>query len=852
MHTGPDVANASQSYHRLLSSQADRLFLLLGTVMAAASLAIAVWNQSWLPLLAISLPSWLLMAVQVRLNPGSLLTRNTVALVLMALVAAMIQQTHGLVEMHFGVFVVLALLLYYRDWVPVVVAASAISVHHLGFWWLQSQGLPIRAFAIGSGLEVVLLHAAYVVVETLFVSRMAVNLRREADLLGENPGQLHRFVGDIAAGNDTGYSQQWQAAPGSLADRLVAMQHDLQARNAREQVLNQANAQIRASLDASRTGMMIADEKHIIRYANRAVLQMLRHQQHNLRQTFADFDADGLIGTSIHRFHQNPARIAQLLDNLHSGHNGRIQIGNVHFSQAITPVFADDGSRVGFAVEWHDRTDELALENSISGIVQRAAQGDFSHRLPALQGQGFIQTLAGNINQLLDAVSTISAEIRQMMAALARGELSFRMQGDYAGDLAAVKADANLTAQRLGEMVLDIRHSAHSIQLAAQEIASGNEDLSRRTEQQAANLEETAASMEELTSTVRQNADASRQANQLATGAAAVATRGGQVMTEVVATMGQIEQSSHRISDIIGVIDGIAFQTNILALNAAVEAARAGEQGRGFAVVASEVRSLAQRSATAAREIKLLIQDSVEKITQGARLVSHAGNTLDEVVGSVGEVSGIVGSISTASSEQSAGIEQVGTTLMQMDAMTQQNAALVEEATAAARALQQQAEQLTTAVASFQIDAPALADQRQQPSAQHCTGPHPHASADEEIRSFQAMIDAHHGWKMRLKHWLNGQGPAIEAATAAADDQCSLGQWLYGKGQQVAGLAQFQTLQREHARFHQLAGNIVQLHQQGRSEQARQLLDGAFHDSTQATVAAIRRLRQQVETHGPG
>jgi Signal transduction histidine kinase regulating citrate/malate metabolism len=421
MHTGPDVASTSQSYHRLLSSQADRLFLLLGTVMAAASLAIAVWNQSWLPLLAISLPSWLLMAVQVRLNPGSLLTRNTVALVLMALVAAMIQQTHGLVEMHFGVFVVLALLLYYRDWVPVVVAASAISVHHLGFWWLQSQGLPIRAFAIGSGLEVVLLHAAYVVVETLFVSRMAVNLRREADLLGENPGQLHRFVGDIAAGNDTGYSQQWQAAPGSLADRLVAMQHDLQARNAREQVLNQANAQIRASLDASRTGMMIADEKHIIRYANRAVLQMLRHQQHNLRQTFADFDADGLIGTSIHRFHQNPARIAQLLDNLHSGHNGRIQIGNVHFSQAITPVFADDGSRVGFAVEWHDRTDELALENSISGIVQRAAQGDFSQRLPPLQGQGFTQTLAGSINQLLDTVSTISAEIRQMMAALARG-----------------------------------------------------------------------------------------------------------------------------------------------------------------------------------------------------------------------------------------------------------------------------------------------------------------------------------------------------------------------------------------------------------------------------------------------
>ena len=701
MHTGPDVANASQSYHRLLSSQADRLFLLLGTVMAAASLAIAVWNQSWLPLLAISLPSWLLMAVQVRLNPGSLLTRNTVALVLMALVAAMIQQTHGLVEMHFGVFVVLALLLYYRDWVPVVVAASAISVHHLGFWWLQSQGLPIRAFAIGSGLEVVLLHAAYVVVETLFVSRMAVNLRREADLLGENPGQLHRFVGDIAAGNDTGYSQQWQAAPGSLADRLVAMQHDLQARNAREQVLNQANAQIRASLDASRTGMMIADEKHIIRYANRAVLQMLRHQQHNLRQTFADFDADGLIGTSIHRFHQNPARIAQLLDNLHSGHNGRIQIGNVHFSQAITPVFADDGSRVGFAVEWHDRTDELALENSISGIVQRAAQGDFSHRLPVLQGQGFIQTLAGNINQLLDTVSTISGEIRQMMAALARGELSFRMQGDYAGDLAAVKADANLTAQRLGEMVLDIRHSAHSIQLAAQEIASGNEDLSRRTEQQAANLEETAASMEELTATVQRNAEHAGQANTLAIAAAGVARQGGEQVQAVVTTMQGIEQSSRRIADILSVIDGIAFQTNILALNAAVEAARAGDQGRGFAVVAGEVRTLAQRSATAAKEIKQLIDESVQRVDEGSRCIQQTTTTMAQVVSQVEQVTQLMGQIAESSREQSAGIGQVNQTVTQMDQTTQRNAALVEEATASARLMQQQVQDLRDAVAVF-------------------------------------------------------------------------------------------------------------------------------------------------------
>ncbi|KRG79322.1 chemotaxis protein, partial [Stenotrophomonas ginsengisoli] len=324
-------------------------------------------------------------------------------------------------------------------------------------------------------------------------------------------------------------------------------------------------------------------------------------------------------------------------------------------------------------------------------------------RLPALPGQGFTQTLTSNINQLLDTMGTVTSEVRQLLAALAQGDLGFRMQGNYAGDLEAMKADANLTAQRLSQMVQAIRFSANSIHVAAQEIASGNEDLSARTEQQAANLEETAASMEELTSTVRHNADSSQQASTLAGNAADVAMRGGQVMTQVVQTMGQIEQSSRRISDIIALIDGIAFQTNVLALNAAVEAARAGEQGRGFAVVASEVRSLAQRSATAAREIKQLITDSVERITHGASLVNQAGGTIDEVVGSVRDVAGIVSSICAASREQSMGIEQVSTSVMHMDSVTQQNAALVEEATAAARALQQQAEQLTAAVAMFQV-----------------------------------------------------------------------------------------------------------------------------------------------------
>ena len=254
------------------------------------------------------------------------------------------------------------------------------------------------------------------------------------------------------------------------------------------------------------------------------------------------------------------------------------------------------------------------------------------------------------------------------------------------------------------QTVTQVRSATDSINTASSEIASGNQDLSARTEQAASNLEETAASMEELTSTVRNSADAARQANQLAATASEIAVRGGQVVGEVVTTMEAINHSSKKISDIIGVIDGIAFQTNILALNAAVEAARAGEQGRGFAVVAGEVRNLAQRSAEAAKEIKGLIGTSVDKVEAGSRLVADAGQTMSEIVGSVQRVSDIIGEITAAAGEQSDGIGQVNVAVNQLDQMTQQNAALVEESAAAAESLKDQANRLAQVIQIFKLD----------------------------------------------------------------------------------------------------------------------------------------------------
>ncbi|MGJ7612063.1 MULTISPECIES: methyl-accepting chemotaxis protein [unclassified Variovorax] len=264
----------------------------------------------------------------------------------------------------------------------------------------------------------------------------------------------------------------------------------------------------------------------------------------------------------------------------------------------------------------------------------------------------------------------------------------------------------------LAKVVGEVRSGTETIATASGQIASGNQDLSSRTEEQASSLEETAASMEELTSTVKQNADNARQANQLAVSASEVAVKGGSVVSQVVGTMGSINASSKKIVDIIGVIDGIAFQTNILALNAAVEAARAGEQGRGFAVVASEVRSLAQRSAAAAKEIKTLIGDSVEKVEEGSKQVAEAGRTMDEIVGSVKRVTDIMGEITSASQEQTSGIEQINQAISQMDQVTQQNAALVEEASAAAQSLQEQAGSLVQAVSIFKLDRNAVASPR--------------------------------------------------------------------------------------------------------------------------------------------
>ncbi|CTP88462.1 methyl-accepting chemotaxis protein [Xanthomonas translucens pv. poae] len=493
----------------------------------------------------------------------------------------------------------------------------------------------------------------------------------------------------------------------SLMAALARMQRELRERIERERSVAAENLRIRTALDNASTGMYIADPDLTIVYANGALQQLLHTYADDIHACAPAFQRSSpLLGQPVSLLevgNSQDAEIYQQLDRQGVAQR-EVRYRDARIAQEISAIRNELGAHVGFVCEWRDRTAEAKVEVDVAEAVRSAAAGDLSKRIDSDGKQGFFLQLAQLLNGLLDANAGSIAEVSRLLSALADGDLSARMHGEFHGVFADMRDDANATAERLAGIVGRIQQAAGNINTAASEIAAGNDDLSRRTEQQAASLEETAASMEELTSTVKQNAEHARQANQLAVGAAAVASQGGEVVSQVVSTMSGIEVSSKKIADIISVIDGIAFQTNILALNAAVEAARAGEQGRGFAVVASEVRTLAQRSAGAAKEIKQLIDDSVTRVAEGSALVDQAGRTMQEIVSSVQSVTAIMGEISAASQEQSSGIEQVNQTVTQMDEATQQNAALVEEATAAARAMEEQAGQLSEAVAMFRLD----------------------------------------------------------------------------------------------------------------------------------------------------
>jgi methyl-accepting chemotaxis protein len=445
---------------------------------------------------------------------------------------------------------------------------------------------------------------------------------------------------------------------GQVLAALDAMQRSLEERTERDRSAAVENGRIRTALDRVSAGTMLADADGKIIYMNDAVRGMFRAVAIEVRKQLPKFDPEQVVGQSFDIFHRSPAHQRNLLASLTSQHTADVKLGGASLRIVANPVLDSDGKRAGTVVQWFDRTQEVTAEEEVQAMVAQAIEGNLTSRIREDGKDGFFKVLAGGMNRLVDNMAEV---VRAMTAAAAE------------------------------------------VRVGADEISRGNTNLSQRTEEQAASLEETASSMEEMTSTVKSNADNASQASQLAQAARQQAERGGSVVQSAVAAMSAINASSKRIADIIGVIDEIAFQTNLLALNAAVEAARAGEQGRGFAVVASEVRNLASRSAEAAKEIKALIQDSVGKVADGSRLVDESGKVLSEIVVGVKKVTDVVAEIAASSQEQASGIDQVNKAVVSMDEVTQQNAALVEEASAAAQALTEQAAMLTQLMARYQV-----------------------------------------------------------------------------------------------------------------------------------------------------
>ncbi len=546
-----------------------------------------------------------------------------------------------------------------------------------------------------------LLLSTVAVLSFLALSVNTLLIKKFDQCLEHSIGVMYR-LGDEKFRNKMPLTQNDQI--GDFYRGLYAMQVKLNADLAESRQVASDALRINQALDDVQSGVMVTDSGLNIIYMNKSVQKLFSDGEQEIRKQLPQFDNKKLMGANIDMFHKNPAHQRGMLDKLTSTYRSEINIANLHLAVVVNPVINKNNERIGFVAEWVNRINEVVLDQEVSNVVVAATQGDFNNRINEQDKNGIFLKLSQNINQLMETSSASLNDVVRVLNALSRGDLTEKITSEYFGTFKLLKDDANATVDSLKVLIGDIKVATDSINTAAKEIASGNHDLSQRTEEQAASLEQTAASMDELTSTVQANTENAKQANQLAQGATDVAGKGVSVVSEVVTTMESINESSRKIAEIISVIDGIAFQTNILALNAAVEAARAGDQGRGFAVVAGEVRNLAQRAAAAAGEIKTLIFDSEEKVASGTKLVAQAGVTMQEIVVAISNVTGIMSQITSASVEQSDGIAQVNQAVRQMDDVTQQNAALVEQAAASAESLEEQTENLSDNVAKFKVD----------------------------------------------------------------------------------------------------------------------------------------------------
>ncbi|MGF1643245.1 MAG: methyl-accepting chemotaxis protein [Thiotrichales bacterium] len=613
-------------------------------------------------------------------------------------------------------------------------------------------------------------------------------------------------------------------------------------------------------LEQVSNNLMVADTDLNIVYINRTGLELFRGAQAEIRKVFPEFDADRLVGMNIDRFHKNPAHQRSILAELNRKHEASIRLGALSFRFISQPLKDSQGRNLGVMVEW---IDETALKNTVAeiqSVAEATSNGDLGTRIALANKEGHYALVASCINDQMEMFRRVIEESALVLAALAEGDLTRRVNGAHAGDFGRLKNSINATADKLSEVVEKLQGNVAEIRAGANEIAQGNMDLSRRTEQQSANLESTAASLEQITAAMLQNTENADHATELAVNAYREAERGGKVVNRAVAAMKEIHQSSKMIADIVGVIDEIAFQTNLLALNASVEAAHAGERGKGFAVVATEVRNLAQRSAVAAKEIKALIIDSVSKVDGGTALVCESGAVLAQTVDAVRQVNDLIAQIATANHEQSSGVEQINHTVSQLDKNTQQNAALVEEAAAASASLAEQANRIESITGYFNLSENAQVPATVVPVVERRAVGRPWGgrvaptgvpTAINEPRGsdldFVSARAKHLSWKSRLRRFLDGKED-MGFEQAVSPKHCELGQWLYGGGLHQHGhRPEMRALEKLHAEMHSHVGDVIRYRQSGDQAQAERSLD-LVADRSDRLVRILADLEQQISS----
>lgn len=578
----------------------------------------------------------------------------------------------------------------------------------------------------------------------------------------------------------------------------------------REEAANerdQAN-RLQSAIDNVQSNIMIADMDHKIIYTNQTMQDFFAEREQQLKTILPSFDKNTLLGSDINQFHQNQHHMSTTLERVANSEELEMKIAGYHIILHITPVLNRTGTQMATLIEWEDQTAQMQLMVQVNSTVKAAQHGELDTRIDLSLVEGVAKELSLSLNNLLDTISQPINEVVKVAIALSQGDLSKAVEGDLHGRFAVMQDSLNVAIDNLACIISENKLTASAVQKDAIKIQNGSLKLNERTQAEAASLEQTAASMEEITASVKQNADNAAATIKTTQDTVNEAQAGVDVMHNAINSMEEINASSKQVSDIIGLIDSIAFQTNLLALNAAVEAARAGEHGKGFAVVAGEVRNLAGRSADAAKDIRSLIEDTVKKVSEGTQHVQGSGDALNQIVEAITEVSHVVEAIAHSSTEQSQGVDQVNAAMSQIDTSIQQNSILAEETSILAEELRKMSTMMNDNMGQFSVKK-IISE----------------SSKLRKMDDFDFALSRRNlrQWRIIVRSYLNDIEIKFDRAAAGNKDVCALGQWLNTVGRDH-NTAAINNLTTEHAEFHNFVSEILQLKDAGDVELATEMM----------------------------